>query len=192
MLPTWTYKDAAHLISGYNPESSDFVISAISSHPISHAFFWLKSQVQKNQITTELIVGKKLSELHRRLYVGDIIIAMKEDKFNCDKNMSKVLREVRANEPLSASLHIPIYVEAGKEIWRQQEKLTTDQVAECLVDLPVQIKKKYPVVLTKDVTIEKIKNYLKGHSPSGKKGAKKLEDKVDPNIDWAQVLDSLG
>lgn len=192
MLPTWKYKDAAHLISGYNPEGSDFEISASSSHPISHAFFWLKSQVLKNQIATELILEKKFTKIHQRLHVSDIITAMKKDKFDCNKNMAKVLREIRANEPVTASVHIPIYIEAGKAMWKQQENLTADQVAECLLNLPIQIKTKYHVTLTTDITIIKIKDYLKGHSPTGKKGAKKLDDKVEPHIDWEQVLDSLG
>lgn len=192
-LSTWTLEQAAYLLLGYNPNSSEFEIYEDATNTVSNLYYWLKEKAHKGEIIAQVRsfpMGRNkkpwryspdqlfdLMDAHKREYNQDIF-----------KIRSLLLGETSFN--LSGTINKTLYKRAAELIWRDNDKATIPEVAEVLVSLPEKLNSKYSLVKLPFLEPHQIKEHLKGMSPN-KKGAPKKEVKSPLNIDWSKLLENL-
>ena len=176
---TWTLYEAAHLISGYDP-NNPVPYKNKTTHPVYQLYAWLKKEydysrlyaVEQLENEPHFVPGTLLRHVRER-GAGKFRISQQVWGAYHNKGQAKA-GVVHQNAEY-------IYVEAAKIVWEKWPNATAEVVAKALTQLPANL----PHLNLPSYSPVTIRNYLKGRSPH--KGGRPKK----PNIKWQDIDLSL-
>lgn len=193
---TWTLKQAAYLLLGYDPEKSAYRIGKDEANEVSRFYFWLKERADDGELYPQIQGNPFYKPKKPARYNPDQFFAlMEQHKKEYEPLICKIrhliMKNKKENKKLLGSVNKLLYQRAASFIWDKNPKATIGEVSETLVNLPNKLRENYPDLNLGNKTIDEISAYLKGNSPR-KKGAPKKEDRKELYINWSEVLEFLG
>ncbi len=197
-LPTWTLKQASHLLLGYDPLISTFKIGKDENNKVSNLYYFLSAKSMEgtlNFVDRTSTTGKGFLA-RKSIYYYSV-----DQFFEClDKNGREYDQEIyearqclfskKINTILTGKINTAMYRQAARIIWKAHPGLHGPQVAEELENLPQQLQKKYQIDL-KPLQKHQIQEYLKSGLSPHKKGAPKKASVPKPIINWDFVLENM-
>jgi hypothetical protein len=186
--PTWTLKEAAHLLSGYDPDNSDFEITPTSGNRVSTLFHWLQPLQYNGQLNNVDFGWKQLP----RFNVEQIFECMKTGGREYDEELFAARQLIwgkKAKPQIDGRVIKIIYRHAAKLMWDKHPSLHIPQVSEHLVGLVDKLNAKYGTALNPNYASD-IAGFLKGESPHDK-GAPTKNAGIIEAADWNYVIENM-
>jgi hypothetical protein len=131
--PTWSLREAALLLYGHDPDREDVPIGEKIKTPVSQAYYWLIKEYKNGQLVA---VGGTADE--PRFGPGSVIRRRLEKRYHVDRNLREAWEnggQLSGNAAQAATAFYH-YRLAAQTIWQTNPKITLDEMAQLLAQLP--------------------------------------------------------
>lgn len=170
---TWTIKEAAFLINGYDPADTKVEISPSSKHPVSQTYYWLRKEEGQGKLFA--VTDKKGEQSYSP---GTLMRRLKKKKKGVKEKVFAAY-ELKSKHvgPHNQSVDAKAtYRAAAEEAWKEIPNLTSQDLADVLTELPKYLQD-HSLANRSTSTIRK---YIKNLSPMPS-GRPKTGSTADPS-----------